>query len=164
MKKKMLLISIISFLIGGLLFGSIGVVFAITYKASDIVYSPTDNTWNVTTVGQAINDLALSKTSDNYSTDEQVIGTWIDGKPIYQKTLYYSSSGTTSSINIATISNVKNIIDLTGMVLEKGIYYDIDNYNCRLKFDTSNNTLQWEGANWTSPQGYAVIKYTKTVD
>ena len=28
-----------------------------------------------------------SSTSNNYSTDEQVVGTWIDGKPLYQKTI-----------------------------------------------------------------------------
>lgn len=26
----------------------------------------------------------------NYSTDEQIIGTWIDGKPIYRKTYIFS--------------------------------------------------------------------------
>lgn len=33
-----------------------------------------------------------SSSSLNYSTDEQVVGTWIDGKPIYQRTLQVDQS------------------------------------------------------------------------
>lgn len=32
----------------------------------------------------------------NYSTEEQVVGTWVDGKPIYQKTFKYDSSYVTN--------------------------------------------------------------------
>ena len=32
-----------------------------------------------------------------YSTDEQVVGQWIDGKPIYQKVYTYSSAQTFSA-------------------------------------------------------------------
>lgn len=28
----------------------------------------------------------------NYSTDEQIVGTWIDGKPLYEKTLYWDNT------------------------------------------------------------------------
>ena len=89
MKNKIIL-CLISFVIGVLFTAGVGTVLAITYQASDITYTPTDNTWNVTTVGEAINDLALSKTSDNYSSTEKIIGTWIDGKPIYSITINIS--------------------------------------------------------------------------
>lgn len=35
--------------------------------------------------------------SVNYSTEEQIIGAWIDGKPIYQKTIVLSSETTVSN-------------------------------------------------------------------
>ena len=57
MKKKIILISIISFLVGGLLFGSISLVIAVTYRASDVSYKSPSNTWNVSNVEGAINDL-----------------------------------------------------------------------------------------------------------
>ena len=53
--------------------------------------------------------------SHNYSTTEQVIGTWIDGKPLYEKSFYLpstitinNSSWTSSGVSI---SDIKNIVD-----------------------------------------------------
>lgn len=54
----------------------------------------------------------------NYSTDEQVIGTWIDGKPIYQKTIFFNPvmyvSSTAWSATNEDVSNVENIISGEG--------------------------------------------------
>ena len=67
-------------------------------------------------------------TVHHYSTTEQVIGTWIDGKPIYEKTInvghnYGSPSGvirpldyTVSELNIDNIINYSGI-DLNGQTL-----------------------------------------------
>ena len=48
---------IFAFIIGLFVAGSISLVLAVTYRASDITYTPTDNTWNVSNVQGAINDL-----------------------------------------------------------------------------------------------------------
>lgn len=120
--NKKILRDITMFLIGGLIFGSIGTVFALTYRASDVTYTPIDNTWNVTTVGQAINDLALSKTSDNYSTEERVVGTWIDGKPLYQKTIIYedvNGIGNGTVIGTLPITSEKDIVNMSGVSFQK---------------------------------------------
>lgn len=37
--------------------------------------------------GQAVAPTNLIKEGHNYSTDEQVVGTWINGKPLYEKTV-----------------------------------------------------------------------------
>jgi len=54
----------------------------------------------------------------NYSTTEQVIGTWIDGKPIYQRVItglsIGQSSGTSYTIPIPS-PDLKQIIDSTLM-------------------------------------------------
>lgn len=34
----------------------------------------------------------INKNKENYSTEEQVIGTWIDGKPLYRKVINISST------------------------------------------------------------------------
>ena len=49
--------------------------------------------------------------SFGYSTDEQVIGTWIDGKPVYQKTIEFGAlpNATEKSVNHG-ISNLKYVI------------------------------------------------------
>lgn len=37
--------------------------------------------------GQAVAPIGYATLGHNYSTDEQVVGTWIDGKPLYEKTI-----------------------------------------------------------------------------
>lgn len=46
----------------------------------------------------------------DYSTNEKVVGTWIDGKPLYQKTV--SSAFGTISTNFTPVSNTLDLTDL----------------------------------------------------
>ena len=62
-------------------------VGAYQMSAKEINFTPSNNKWKVNNVADAISDLQNMKTSDNYSTDEQVVGTWIDGKPVYQRVI-----------------------------------------------------------------------------
>lgn len=48
-----------------------------------------------------------------YSTEEQVIGTWIDGKPIYRKVIVISQLSSDGLYN-HNISNLDNLISITG--------------------------------------------------
>lgn len=52
-----------------------------------------------------------------YSTSEQVVGTWIDGKPIYEKTVVRDSNFSTDFFVNYTLDNCKSIIDVRGMIL-----------------------------------------------
>lgn len=56
----------------------------------------------------------LGVPTHHYSTEEQVVGTWIDGKPLYEKTYTVSfvvpSGGTWFSTGIA-LTDVENLID-----------------------------------------------------
>ena len=54
---------ILGLITGILVCGSIGLVIAATYNAGAITYTPSDNTWNVSNVESAIND--LKNISDN---------------------------------------------------------------------------------------------------
>ncbi len=46
------------------------------------------------------------KDAEVYSTSEKVVGTWIDGKPLYQKTIQMQtvSAGTTGTYNISDLN------------------------------------------------------------
>ena len=52
--------------------------------------------------------------ANNFSTDEKVIGTWVDGKPLYQKTWEFTNYVELSSTNWYTTnisnSNIQNIV------------------------------------------------------
>lgn len=121
---------------------------------------------------------------NNYSTEEQKIGTWIDGKPIYRKTLQISNSGgTTTSVDLSSL-NISNIffdfsksfyywesgnrilplistnIDATSIASttvsqnQTGIYYHPTNKRLYLEF----------GYNRKITSGVVTIEYTKTTD
>lgn len=119
-----------------------------------------------------------SSSGINYSLDEQVIGTWVDGKPLYQKTLYYSDfQGGTFEVDIenaemgfitegfliqAGASN-KAVFLLNGWLYDTGhvgLYGYIDDI-CRS--DTHKMRLNVYKTQWNG-EVYLTIRYTKTTD
>ena len=114
---------------------------------------------------------------NTYSTSEQRIGTWIDGKPIYRKVIQTTSpSVDDTNTNIYTITeNIENAIRLDGYIHARNPNYR-GNINC---FITSSDYI----ATWflTNSSGYPayircrqhnrgnspmriIIEYTKTTD
>jgi len=64
-----------------------------------------------------------SKAKHNYSTDEQVVGTWIDGKPLYEKTIYVGSGFVSGTNNIShNISNFEKAVKINGVMQKSGQY------------------------------------------
>ena len=51
--------------------------------------------------------------SSIYSTDERVVGRWIDGKPIYQKTIDYDST-----VSVGTTEKQTELADLTSLGID----------------------------------------------
>ena len=49
-----------------------------------------------------------------YSTDEQIVGEWIDGKPLYQKTVDLGVLTNGKVVN-HNISNIAQIVDVQGI-------------------------------------------------
>ena len=119
--------------------------------------------------------------SVHYSTDEQVIGTWIDGKPLYQKVLDYNSTVVNarvdhdvSSLNIETLVDYRGwaqritgssekYIFKDGYVLTSGGY----TYSFYVRYYATGKQIQ---TTLTLPSGEStdrqvvIIKYTKTTD
>ena len=62
---------------------------------------------------QAVIDL-IERSQHVYSTQEQVVGTWIDGNPIYEKTLYISSPQTGDTAIPHGITNPGMLISAKG--------------------------------------------------
>lgn len=107
-----------------------------------------------------------------YSTDEKVVGTWVDGKPLYEKTVYFGS-GTLS--NRASVSfenmNIDKIMVISGTfedttegqlsipVSLDGTFYVGFYCNRRSILLTFSSTFNGRISN-----AYAIIQYTKTTD
>ena len=105
----------------------------------------------------------------DYSTDEKVVGSWIDGKPIYQKTFTGTLEEITSSgvtILIGTIPNIKMSIFAWGYAY--GLFIPSANLLSdkflRLYMSGTNFYLHTNTTDISNRPYYATIQYTKTTD
>lgn len=140
---------------------TITTVLASSLIASNISYTPQDKTWGVTNVGAALDSLMLSKTSDNYSTDEKVVGTWIDGKPLYQKTFIGSING--NKTIILTDSNIipHNIFGVADNAYPMNVY-DEGDYCLYTRYE--DNSIQLILRKWVFSSYEITVQYTKITD
>lgn len=109
-----------------------------------------------------------------YSSEEQCIGQWIDGKPIYERVITFGELPTSSvkQIDISSL-NVDEIIELKGMVKSSSTqgYYRtlpmVDNSsfsNC-IRLDVSGYALRViTSAAWAGYEAKIILQYTKTTD
>lgn len=126
--------------------------------------------------GRALNNkIALVKeeivNKHTYSTEEQVIGTWIDGKPIYRKVIY-------STINKSGTVSVQHGIANLGIVTNMYINFnrgDKQMINARIStdgYDIGLDTIYADYFDIAIPTIfgssikyiYAIMEYTKTTD
>lgn len=117
---------------------------------------------NLNTTDQNIENLTT------YSTEEKVVGTWIDGKPIYQKT-FVGNWVNNESITLNDES-IDNFIDIVGWANSltywiKTNFYDGNTQVTLIPED--KNRLKFMGnqggsAIWNLK--YFTIRYTKTTD
>lgn len=135
----------------------------------------------------AIITLQYTKTTDSaikvgtgtdYSTDEQIIGSWIDGKPIYQKTF----SGTVSSANnisyVSIGASVDTFVDGRGVlnnsvpligVSNDGVSAGVSTFVNSNSAASNKNTFgvyskpESQSA-WVGLSYYFTLCYTKTTD
>ena len=129
----------------------------------------------------AINEVATNieqlktdvENKHTYSTDEQVIGTWIDGKPIYRKTIVMSNvTETTKTYDLSLLSIGTCMIDSSHSYFEQGNYQlPIFSYGgttdySRAFYDSNAKLLYVQfGTTYTmSKKIYITIEYTKTSD
>lgn len=53
----------------------------------------------------------------HYSTDEQIVGTWIDGKPLYETTIVIDSGFSTQFTYTHGIANIDETVKMDGMMV-----------------------------------------------
>ena len=107
----------------------------------------------------------------HYTTDEQVIGTWIDGKPLYQKTLVIHNESTVSSdTTITTIESTFRVKNWKAFAIENGVTYKVPyvagSGNASFFF-RENGNVEFTIRNTSFAAGsdfYITIEYTKTTD
>lgn len=113
----------------------------------------------------------ISGDSHEYSTDEQEVGTWIDGSPVYEKVvdLGYLPNNTTKNV-AHNISNLGLIISADFVAKDTSGQYvfmphvvanrDYIGYQVSV-YATSTNIVIEVGSNRSAYSGYAILRYTK---
>lgn len=105
-----------------------------------------------------------------YSTDEQVIGTWVDGKPLYQKTVYMNRSDI--GTNVLVDDSIDKITNMNG-VAYWGIYTlpipHVSTQNINNQISVWIESVKYikvlTGSIVTGTiDCYVTIRYTKTTD
>lgn len=127
-------------------------------------------------IGGAFGLVATGIDSANlYSTTERVIGQWIDGKPLYQKTLTGTAPASSDTQNIQIGANVESALVISGYCQHESFLTPIN-----IQISSNEYFIAWirDNSNPTVPNtvglkvGSAlyngsyriVIQYTKTTD
>ena len=109
----------------------------------------------------------------NYTQEEQRIGTWIDGKPIYRQVIN-TTGDSSQGQTIATISNIDNIVNMFGWVKNGNMhrscstaFFGSTAWASQLYRDSQYIIVEC-GSNFASFKNGATItlicEYTKTTD
>lgn len=104
-----------------------------------------------------------------YSETEHIIGKWIDGSTLYEKTFHYGTLPNATTVEKAhNISNVNLIVSIEGIAFNaSGISITLPRANST----TSENLGCWAnrsgvtirtGIDYTDMDGYVTLRYTKT--
>lgn len=129
-------------------------------KTTDVAGSGNWNTDGVPTV--------------HYSTTEQVIGTWLDSKPIYRRTINFTTASSAVTVYNSGISDIKSIIKQDGFIDRGDGWYMPLNFS---RWDSSPSDLigtmiKNDGtvnvfindAFYYGKDVYVTLDYTKTTD
>lgn len=109
---------------------------------------------------------------ETYSTNEERIGTWIDGKPIYRKVVAQGKSGSTISIDVSSL-NIETFIKGGGIHTfnTSGRYtFPYANGGTTISVEYGSTTKKFSIYSIASGSAYAIynviawIEYTKTTD
>lgn len=105
----------------------------------------------------------------NYSTEEQIVGKWIDGKPIYEKVINVENF--IIGNNEITLENLDTIINYSGSLM----FTDYPGYKRFFPYSQNNSTVKvvinhYNDTKFVVASGFncntinIIIQYTKTTD
>ena len=107
-----------------------------------------------------------------YSTEEKVIGTWINGKKLYEKTIYINTGSTADTDVVIANLNIDNIEYLKikdGSIFSNNNWWDVNFYYSNTIYAATyirpeENAIKGKYGSYILGTGYITINYTKTTD
>lgn len=121
-----------------------------------------------------VESLKAQTINTNYSTTEQVVGNWINGKALYRKVIPVTITGVTPH----GITNIDILVNysLTWYDTVDNMWYDRmrlweESYGIALEMNIGSDNIhigsnRYNSIDWTSrtSKAYAILEYTKTTD
>ena len=116
-----------------------------------------------------------NSSNTNYSTEEQVIGTWADGKPLYRKVVIGNTNPNdrNTGINVSDL-NVDIMINMYGTInsqhghrwkLDTTFKNEAENYWNNVYYAYADKSVHIEYGHYFAGTNYTlIIEYTKTTD
>lgn len=106
----------------------------------------------------------------DYSTSEKIIGTWIDGSPLYQKTIDFGALPNAAVKSIAHgISNIDKIVEISGIGIDNNTYFYQLGFvspsalgNQIQCFASKSGVTVSNAIDRSSVYAYITLRYTKT--
>lgn len=106
-----------------------------------------------------------------YSTEERVVGTWIDGKKVYEKTISCGALPNNTTKNIShLISNMGKVISMQGVTKSPTITMSMPHCatnvanNIVLSVTDTQINIQTASDRTAFTESYVTLRYTKTTD
>ena len=102
-----------------------------------------------------------------YSTNETVIGEWINGKPLYRKVVVIDNPSNGMTFSIANVDEPINVIWKQRYSTNNGIYFSYSSNgveNSIIHFDIKSKNFVITITGEFSNKMVVIIEYTKTTD
>nr|DAJ70498.1 MAG TPA: hypothetical protein [Caudoviricetes sp.] len=113
----------------------------------------------------------IKKSEEVYSTEEQVIGTWIDGKPLYRKTIIsnFEVPFVTQVTSYDIRHNISNIDKVVYAEMTDGLKHipNLSMSGGTTTIDYVSSTMieiRYINDSWSQRNWYITLEYTKTTD
>ncbi len=121
---------------------------------------------NATNLNKIENNMEDVNNKFNYSTEEQVIGTWTDGKPLYKRVFNLTSPSTQEATVLFALDdyNIDKIIKIDGVLYGEvpiNYFYSESEYSC-VWF--SGRQLKQKTMVYRNRSEFIILEYTKTTD
>ena len=144
--------------------------FSISGNTRRVVFNFNNGKLNVVKIENAvlkkIYGIKFVNQQHEYSTEEKVVGTWIDGKPIYERVIYVNNF--IIGNNEITLENLDTIINYSGSLIisgDKRVFPFIqNNTSSKVIINDYNNTRIVINSAFNCNNIYIIIQYTKTTD
>lgn len=124
-----------------------------------------DETTDTTHAWSGAKVAAEIEAKHKYSTEETVVGEWIDGKPIYRKIVNFTFAGQGVYVNVMPFSTSQEIVDIHITCKYSNSEYYVSTSKCSIYCDGSYLRVAYDPSSYLNGKlATAIIEYTKTTD